>query len=201
MRLLGRARLLVLLLLTASLAGCNLRDWYNQEGWVHIELKVIEGGDTSLGEFDRVTLAIYGVTVKQADALNPDSFAFEPGPLLVNLVELAEKDERPRLASFKTNLRATNSVVVRAVAIEAVTAAGESLEICRLPPAPPPEKFPCFYQPEDTAFAYNEKAFAPPRGGDVIVGFPVGVEFASRGRVTQYFIEVDPSLVDIVNDR
>lgn len=195
----GRARLLVLLLLTASLAGCNIRDWYNQEGWVHIELKVIDDPNTSLDEFRRVTVAVYGVSVKQADALNPEHFAFEPGPLLVDLVDLAAKDEQRRLASFKTNLRATNSVAVRAVVIEAVTAANEPLEICRI--SDQPERFPCFYQPDDTAFVYNEKAFAPPRGGEVVVGFPVAVQFAELGRVSEYFIEVDPGRVEIVNHR
>lgn len=196
----GRARLLVLLLLTASLAGCNIRDWYNQEGWVHVELKVNNDPKTALDEFQRLQIAVFGVTIKQADALNPEHFAFDlPGPLLVNLVEKGEKDERVPLASFKTNLRATNSVAIRAVVVEAVAANGEPMEICRI--SDTPEKFPCFYQPEETAFVYTEKAFAPPRGGEVFVGFPVGVRFAQLGRVSEYFIEVDPSLVEITNKR
>lgn len=193
-----RALLFILLVLTPALAGCNVKDWYNQNGTVRIQLEFPLDGST-INEFRMVNAAVYGVSLRQTDTADPDHFTYPEGdPLVVNLVEKAKTGESVVITEFKTNLRATDRVAVRIAVYEAVTAAGESLEICRLGQAP--TKYPCFYQPDNTALQYD-KPFAPPRGGLVVVHFPVAVKYAQLQRASEYFLFADPDLVVLENHR
>jgi hypothetical protein len=117
----------------------------------------------------------------------------------VDLAQKARDAERVPIAEFKTNLLASDRVAVRLVTLEAITATGENLEICRLGTSV--ERFPCFYQPNNTALLYEDRPFSPPRGGEVTLGFPVGVAFEARGRASQYFLEADPSKVIVETRR
>lgn len=181
-----------------AFAGCNVKDWYNQNGTVRIELEVLDATETAIGDMRSVKVAIYGVSLRQVNA-QPKHFAFEPEPLIVDLVETMKADERIPLTEFKTNLLATERVAVRLVVFEAIDAAGKNLEICRLDSEV--ETFPCFYQPDNSALLYEDRPFAPPRGGEVVVGFPVAVRFAQEGRASEYYLEADPSKIVLENAR
>lgn len=192
--------LAALLIAMPMMAGCNVKDWYNQEG--HVVIKVAFQGDrnTSLGDFRSVKAAIYGVTMRQADAADVKHFAFpDDDPLIVDVVEKGRKQESITIADFKTNLRASDRVALRIVTFEAIDAAGNSMPICRLKDAV--SNYPCFYQPDNSALLYEEKPFSPPRGGTVTVGFPVSVMYAQKGRVAEYFLYADPGAVTLEVDR
>lgn len=189
---------LFVVLMMPFFAGCNVKDWYNQNGTVRIELEVLPASESRIGEFSSLRVAIYGVSLRQTDA-EPKHFGFEPDPVIVDLVQVAKDDERVPLTEFKTNLRATDRVAVRLVTLEAITAAGESLQVCRIGDSV--DRFPCFYQPNNTALLFEDRPFSPPRGGEVVVGFPVGVAFAQQGRATQYYLEADPSKIVIETKR
>lgn len=185
----------VVLLLPVALSGCNVRDWYNQEGYVAIDLAVDSGRNTTIDHFRSLKAALYGVTLAQADTVDAKHFTFGDQPLIIDLVEQAKKDDPIRLTEFKTNMRATSRVAVRIVVFEAIDAAGNPMEICRIDTEV--EKFPCFFQPDNAALIYDEKSFSPPRGGEITVGFPVAVKFATKGRAAEYFLYADPGQVTL----
>ncbi|HET6404634.1 MAG TPA: hypothetical protein VFH78_08295 [Candidatus Thermoplasmatota archaeon] len=194
-----KALLLALLVVMPAFAGCNVKDWYNQMGTVRIQVRVIGDENSLVGQFQSVKVALYGVTLRQAgDALNPKFFSFGDQPKIVDLVTFAREGEEIPITEFRTNLRATERVQLKVVVIEAIDAAGNPLEICR--ETSRPARFPCFFQYTDDAL-YYEKPFSPPRGGEVIVHFPIAVKYASRGAASQYFLFADPALVELENRR
>lgn len=185
----------VVLLLPVALSGCNVRDWYNQEGYVAIDFVVDSGQNTTIDHFRSIKAAIYGVSLRQLDSVEEKHFTYGEQPLIVDLVEKAKEDEPIRLTEFKTNMRATSRVGVRLVVFEAIDAAGNTMEICRIDTQV--EKFPCFFQPDNAFLIYDEKTFSPPRGGEITVGFPVAVKFATKGRAAEYFLYADPGQVTL----
>lgn len=178
-----------------AFAGCNVKDWYNQEGWVHVDLAVDGSRNSNLDNFRSIKAAVYGVSIRQAGVADAKHFTFGSDPLIVDLVEKGKAGESVRLAEFKTNLRATERVAVRIAVFEAIDAAGNPMQVCRLNQEV--EKFPCFYQPENAALLYEAKSFSPPRGGTIDVGFPVTVQFAQQGRASEYFLFADPGKVTL----
>lgn len=194
-----RVLLFLVLATLPALAGCSIRNWYNQEGLVTVELAPQPAKNSSLNDFTRVRVAIFGVTVRQVDSANPKVYTFGDDPRVVDLVAAGRAQERVPLAQFKTNLRATSDVVVRMEVVEVVDAAGETMATCKL--ADEVEKFPCFFVPDNGAYTYNQKPFAPPRGGEVVVGFPIAIKFAQQGRVSEYYLEADPALIELENRR
>lgn len=194
-----KALLFALVMVMPAFAGCNVKDWYNQEGWVAIDLALEGGRNSTIDHFRSVKAAVYGVSLRQAGTTDAKHFTFGADPLIVDLVEKAKEGETVRLAEFKTNLRATERVAVRITVFEAIDAAGNSMEICRLDDTP--ERFPCFYQPDNAALLYEEKSFSPPRGGRITVGFPVAIQFAQQGRASEYFLYADPGKVTLDVER
>lgn len=188
---------MALLVLTPALAGCNVKDWYNQDGTVRIQMRALSGDDSLVDNFQSVKVALYGVTLRQRDAVNPEFFSFDE-PKIVDLVSLAKEGEEVGISEFKTSLLPTVRVQLKIVVIEAIDAAGVSMEICRKEDTP--TRFPCFYQPPGDDLLY-EKNFAPPRGGTVIVHFPVAVKYAQQQRVAEYFLFADPALLELENKR
>lgn len=180
-----------------ALAGCNVKDWYNQNGTVRIQLRSISGEQSLEDHFQSVKVALYGVTLRQRDAVNPENFAFDE-PKIVDVVTLAKEGEEVGITEFKTSLLPTVRVQLKVVVIEAIDAAGVSMQVCRRDDAI--ERFPCFYQPPGDNLDYD-KPFAPPRGGMVIVHFPVAVKYAQQGTVSEYFLFADPALVELENKR
>lgn len=181
-----------------AFAGCSFQDWYNQNGTVRIELHVPTGEGTRIDEFRSLRVAVYGISLRQLQA-QPQHFAFEPDPLVVDLVQTAKEGDRVPMAQFKTNLLATERVAVRMVTLEAITSTGENLEICNLETTV--ERFPCFYQPDNSALVYEDRPFSPPRGGEVTLGFPVIVAFEQQGRASEYFLQADPTKVIVESRR
>lgn len=196
---LRRALLLALLALTPALAGCNAKDWYNQQGTVSVELVSLGGAETSIDNFRSIRVALYGVSIKQVGAVNTKEFSFGDQPPIVDLVELAKTGETVPLAEFKFNLRAIESVTVYINILEAVDAAGNSMQICR--PEDTVEKWPCFFMPSNGAFRYDQKSFSPPRGGSIEVGFPLEVLYATQGSKSQYFLAIDPDHIRLTPNR
>lgn len=196
------ALLFFLVALTPALAGCSFQDFYNQRGTVTITLSPLrDAPNSSMNEFQRVTIAVYGVTIRQFQSIDPKSFSFPAGqPLLVDMVDKA--DTRIPLASFKTNLRATSQVIVRADVVEAITAAGTSLKICREGIEIKNADYPCFFVPASLAWVYDRRGFAPPRGGEVVVVYPMVIKYVQddRGR-GEYYIDDPPELVEFENNR
>jgi hypothetical protein len=188
-----KALLFALVLIMPAFAGCNVKDWYNQEGYVAIDLVVDNGRNSSIDQFQSIRAALYGVSLQQFDVADQKHFTFGDQPLVIDLVE--KKGGPVRLAEFKTNLRATERVAIRMVVFEVIDAAGNPMEVCREDDTP--ERFPCFYQPTNAALLYDEKQFSPPRGGEIDVGFPLSVKYATKGRAAEYFLYADPGLVTL----
>lgn len=190
-----KALVFALVLVMPMFAGCNVKDWYNQEGYVSIELAVDSGKNTTIDHFKSIKAQVYGVDIKQRESSDQKHFTFGDSPLIVDLVDLAKKGESVHITEFKTNLRATEKVAIRIVVFEVFDAAGNPVEVCRLNTQP--EKFPCFYQPDNAALLYDEKQFSPPRGGTVEATFPVTIQFATKGRASQYFLFADSGQVEL----
>lgn len=183
---------LLLVIVLPAFAGCNVKDWYNQNGTVEIDMKPMGTSNTSLGDFRVLKIAVYDVTAKQIDSANPQSFSFTSGgqaPLIVDLVGKA--GQAIPLASFHTNLRAIESVTIHIDVVEAVDAAGKSLPGCH--PGQPVVSKPCVATPADLGYRAAEKSFSPPRGGKVVFGFPLAV----RAGGGEYFIQYDPTQATI----
>lgn len=188
-----KATLFAILLIMPAFAGCNVKDWYNMEGHVTVTMFMDTGANSTLDHFRSIKAAVYGVDLRQGSAADAKHFTFGDTPLVVDLVEMGKKGEEIALAQFKTNLRATDRVALRIVVFEVIDAAGNPMEVCRINTQP--ERWPCFYQPDNAALLYDEKSFSPPRGGSIDVGFPLTVHFATKGRAQQYFLYADPGLV------
>lgn len=196
---LRRALLLALLVLTTALAGCNAQDWYHQRGTVRVELLSLDGSNTSLDNFRSVTAAVYGVSVKQAGSVDTKEFSFGDQPPTVDLVQLGKTGQVMRLAEFKISLRAVESVTVYLDIVEAVDAAGNSMQICR--PEEKVDRYPCFAVPSSGAYRYNQKQFSPPRGGSIDVGFPLEIKYGSSGRESYYYPTIDPNQIRLTPHR
>ena len=182
-----------------AMAGCNLKDWYDQKGDVRIQLRPLGDEHSLVDQFKSVKVALYGVTLRQGRAVNPDFFGYEE-PKIIELVSMAREGEELTVTQFTTSLLPTVRVQFKAVVIEAIDAAGNSLEVCR--PSDRPERFPCFYQPADDSFEpVDLKPFSPPRGGMVIVHIPMAIKYAQQGLVSEYFLFSDPALVELENKR
>lgn len=188
-----------IVLLMPAMAGCNLRDWYNQEGWVALDMFVDTGQNSTLDQFRSIKVAVHGATIRQFGSADAKHFTYGESPEIVDLVEMGKKGERLRITEFKTNLRATDVVHLQVTVFEAIDASGANMPICRLKDRD--VKFPCFYQPDNPSLTFDEKPFSPPRGGTIVVGFPLTVHFATQGRAQQYFLFADPGLVDLRVER
>lgn len=199
-----------MVMIMPAFAGCDVKDWYNQSGTVRIQLEPQPAQGSHLDSFKSVKAAIYGVSLKQAgESLNVKHFTFGKDPKIVDLVDAGKKGTVIELTEFKTSLRATERIAVQIAVFEAIDAAGASMEICRL--ADTPQRFPCFYVPDDDLLLFEgcpstdatcrEKSFAPPRGGMVVVHFPVAIQYAQDGPRGEYFLFADPAKVGLENRR
>lgn len=190
--------LLVIVALTPALAGCNFRDWYNQEGKVNVALYTVGPTNTSLSEFRSLQIAIYGVSVKQFLVIGAKEFKFDAQPLVVDLVEKGTKGERVMLVEGITeNIRAIESITLHLDVIEAIDAQGKPLPICHENDAT--TTFPCFFVPSNGAFRHEGRNIPVPRGGTVTIGFPLAVSsFGNPGRI-EYSLFEDPALIEVTN--
>lgn len=186
------AVLLAVLLLSTTLAGCNVQDWYNHMGTVNVSLAPTGVQESRIGDFQTVSVALYGVSVKQVDSINTKEFSYGDQPLVVDLAKLARDRERLPITQFKMNLRAVETITLRMEVLEAVDASGRSLEICR--PGDEIERFPCFAVPDNGAYVYDDKPFSPQRGRVLNVGLPLDLQYLDSGpRNEYYFLAIDPN--------
>ena len=190
---------LALVLLAVPLAGCNFRDFYNQEGTFHVVLVPQGPENSSLTDFRSLKIAIYGVSVRQQLTVQSKEFSFGDTPLVVDFLETALKGERVPLATGKQNLRAVDNVTLRLDVIEALDAQGKTIPTCH--EGEPVERFPCFYMPDNNAYRLGEPQFAPPRGGSVTFGFPLAVQSVTQNGDTEYFFVGDPALAIVDKQR
>lgn len=186
------ARALLVLALVPALAGCSFSDWYHQRGTVYVELAPQGPAGTALGDFQKLTIAVYGVSMKKIATVEPYEFSFGDSPLLVDLVQHGRAGTTLPLVENKTNLRAFESVTIRIDVVEAVDASGRSVPGCH--PGQPVASRPCVSTPVNGAYR-AERQFSPPRGGEATFLLPLGVQFAAD--VNEYYIQLDPDAVDI----
>jgi hypothetical protein len=180
---------LILVALMPGLAGCNFKDFYNQEGLITIQLAPTKTAiNSSLNDFREVRIAVYGVTIRQIQSIDPKSFSYPVSdPLLLDLV--AKAGERVPLTQFRTNLRATQSVTVRLDVVEAIDAAGRNMKVCHEGEKLANTDYPCFFVPEQLSYTYNNHSFSPPRGGEVVVAFPLVVKWQEQAGKREYFLD------------
>lgn len=189
----------VLLVASTALAGCNLKDWYNQRGTVRVMLAPIGPDGTDLLDFQQITVAIYGVSVKQYLIIDSKEFTFGDQPKLFDMVEAGTKGTAIPLLETTLNIRAIESVQLRLDVLDAVDARGASLPICR--ENEPAESFPCFFVPKDGVYYHEGAQFSTPRGGSVTFHYPIGVKAITQGGQLEYFLYEDPSKVVIETAR
>jgi hypothetical protein len=203
----SRARLVLFaaLLLAPALAGCNFRDWYNQEGHFRVFLFPQGPQNSSLSDFTTLTLAVYGVTVKQVQYIEPKTFTFGTQPLVIDMIKAGAKGELiPLTPSFLANIRPIESTTLTVDIVQAIDAQGRSIPVCR--EDQPTTTFPCFFLAKNGAITFNERPIAMQRGGTVNFGFPVAVKstdqlFPGENRPTEYLLLSDQSLAIIDVDR
>ena len=188
-------RLLLVLALVPALAGCSFPDWYKQRGTVYVELAPQGPAGTALGDFQKLSIAVYGVSMKKLGTVEPYEFAFTGSPLVVDMVEKGRAKATIPLVENKTNLRAFESVTVRIDVIEAVDASGKSIPGCH--PGQPVESRPCVSTPVNGAYR-AERQFSPPRGGEVTFRFPLAVQFSATAN--EYYIQLDPTAIELIAD-
>lgn len=188
--------LALLLVAVASLAGCNVRDWWNLEGTFKVEIAAVGPGESALGDFQKLTLAVYQVSLKQEGELNTHLFAFQPEPLAVDLVELHESGKGLPVAEMKKVIRPVTATTIRISVVEAIDASGRSLPACY--PGEPVESRPCVSAPRNGAYTVDDHPFSPPRGGAATFRFPFAVQYSPQAN--EYYIQADPALVEIVTE-
>jgi hypothetical protein len=188
--------LALVLALSVSLSGCNARDWWDLKGTYHVELAPI-ADNSAMGDFQKLTIAVYGVSLKQEGEINPHHFTFSPEPLFVDMVDLANKGERQPLAQMKSVIRPVTSVTIRIAVAEAIDASGKSLPPCF--PGEPVESRPCVSTPKNGAYLIDTIPFSPPRGGSVTFGFPLLIQYAPQAN--EYFIQTDDPLATVETEK
>lgn len=188
--------LFALVALTPLLAGCNFRDWYNQQGRVNVALYTIGATNTSLGDFKTLQIAVYGVSIKQYLVIGSKEFKFDQQPLVIDLVEKGTKGERVMLVqNVLEDIRAIESITIHLDVIEAIDAGGKPVPICH--ESDKTTVFPCFFVPDNGAYRHQDRNIAIPRGGTLTIGFPLAVSrFGNPGR-EEYSLFEDPSLLEL----
>lgn len=181
-----------------SLAGCNFKDFYNQNGTFHIDLVPQGPANSSLADFRSLKIAVSSVSVKQVFAAQTKEFPFDP-PIVIDFLDAGMNGERVRLATGKQNLRAVNNVTIKLDIVEAVDAQNMDIPTCREGQAV--VRFPCFYMPPQNSFRLQEPQFAPPRGGTVTFGFPLAVKTVTFEGNSEYFFVGDPALATVEKER
>lgn len=190
-------------MMSASLAGCNLKDWWELEGTATIgvtalqrDASPVEGYQPALNEFTTLKLGVVGLSVKQAGELNPRHFSYQGQPLIIDLVEASKRDGVTPLIVEKGPLRAYQNVTVTVIGIEAITASGQSLPFCF--PGQKNVTKPCVSIPANGAYRHGERPFSAPRGGTVEFGMAFEVLYNAMAK--EYVIFRDPAQAVITTD-
>ena len=188
-------RVLLVLALVPSLAGCSFSDWWNLKGTVYVDLAPQAPGKSSINDFRTLKVAVHGVSLKKAGAVDPYEFSYGTEPLIVDMVAAGKAGNRIRMVENKTTLREFESVTVRIEVIDAVDASGKTLPACH--PGQPVASRPCVSTPVNGAYRI-ERDFSPPRGGTATFVFPLAVHYSQDSN--EYFIQGDGTLAEVVTD-
>lgn len=188
-------RVMLVVALVPALAGCNFSDWWNLRGTVYVELTPVGSAKSEIGDFRALKIAVYGVSLKKAGAVEPYEFSFGTDPLIIDMVGLGKSGDRVRLVENVTNLREFESVTIRIEVVDAVDASGKTLPACH--PGQPVASRPCVSTPVNGAYRI-ERNFSPPRGGSATFVFPIAVQFDQPSN--EYYIQSDPTAAEVLTD-
>lgn len=184
-----RALLLALVMAMPFLAGCNFNQWAKQEGTVNVYIMPQPAASSSLNDFQVLKVGVLGVSIHQAQVINPHEFAYSGDPKVVDLVANGHEGKAIKVASVSLPIRAIDSITVRIEGEEARAAAGNDITFCY--PGKPNVKHPCVSTPENGGYTIESHNIAIPRGGTVDVYFPLAVKYDAP----EYFIQADPALM------
>lgn len=185
--------------MTSLLAGCNVKDWFSQQGNITIQIDPMGAANTTLTDFRKLTVAVYGVTIKQYLMLDSKQFSYGDQPKLFDFVEKGMKGEPIPVMTDKINIRAVESVTLHLDVFEAIDAQGKNVPVCR--EGEPVASFPCFFMPLNGAYRHQDKQFSTVRGGSVTFNYPLGVRSVTENGQTEYFIFEDVTLATVETSR
>lgn len=187
---------LLVVALSTSLAGCNVRDWWDLKGTYQVDARPLSPSESAIGDFQKLTLAISEVSLKQEGELTPHLFGFGDDPLLLDMVDLGTKGESVPLAKTTRIIRPMTAVTVRLYVVEAIDAQGRSLPACF--PGEPVESRPCVSTPVNGAYRLDTVPWSAPRGGSATFLFPIAVQYSASAN--EYYIQADDAKIVLQSD-
>jgi len=180
----------LIIFLPVALAGCNFSLWQKQQGEVKVYVVPQGPAKTALNNFQKLKIAVLGVSLKQAGSLQTMEFSYGSDPLVVDMVDKGTHGTKVQVAQNVTGLHAFESITIRIEVTEAVDSTGRSLPNCH--PNEPVTSHPCVSTPSNGAYRIDGKNFSPTRGGTVAANFPLAVLFDQP--TNEYYIQADPAL-------
>jgi hypothetical protein len=189
------ALLAALVVATPVLAGCNLKDWYNQLGDVKIFLAPVGPSNSSIADFRTLQIAIYGVSVKQVLIVDPKDFTYASPPV-TDLVAAGARGERTQIAQVKETIRPIESVTVTLDVVQALDAQGKSVPVCREGQAITGN--PCFFLDAQGFIRFSDRNIPISRGNVEDFTMPLQVLSRTQGGQTEYFLNMDQSQATVV---
>lgn len=188
--------LTVLVLAAVMLPGCNLKDWYNQQGIVSLEvafvadeppkeiLDINEGFASRLNDFSTMRVALRGWQMRQEGAANPLPDPPVPADYsdIRDVVSLAKGGQRVRVMEEKVSMRGFEAGQFKFEVLDGRTAAGETLLGCVIG-VERPENTTCIRYDVSYARDLNPDDFRVPRGGTMTIVLPMYLSF----RAGEYF--------------
>lgn len=185
-----RVLLFALVLVLPAFAGCNVNNWMKQQGEVKVFLAPQGPQKSALNNFQKLKVAVLGVSLKPADSIQTKEFTFGTDPLVVDMVDKGTHNARVQLAQTTLSLRAIETITVRIDVTEAVDSTGKELPVCH--PGEPVASRPCVSIPANGAYRIEGKPFSTTRGGVVDANFPLAILFDAPSN--EYYIQADPAL-------
>lgn len=190
-----RVVLVLVLLLSVSLAGCSFRDWYDQKGTARLVAefhaddppedmkRANPEADLSsrLEDFQKLQIIIRSSQLRQQDAANPITSTSRESEIL-DVVQLAKGDGRVVLIEDKVSMRGFQEAQLKIEVVDGTTASGERLVGCMQ--GQPVETHPCISFAASYPRGINPLEFQVPRGGSLDVIFPLYVGFGGQ----DYFV-------------
>lgn len=178
----------LLMVLTVSLAGCNVKDWYDQVGTVRLELQVVGPDGSDIENLESVRVAIRSAQMRQELAVNPET-STEATAEVLDFATLAQTGERVLLLEKKVTMRGFESLNVKLEVLEALGAAGETIPGCEQ--GQRIENPPCVRYARDGAYPQllDPTQFHVPRGGEMTVVLPIAVMYDAASN--EYYLKAE----------
>ena len=190
-----RVVLVLVLLLSVSLAGCSFRDWYDQKGTARLVVQFHADDppedmkqanpeadlSSRLEDFQKLQIIVRSSQLRQLDAANPATSTSRESEIL-DAVQLAEAGTRVTLIEEKVSMRGFQEAQIKIEVVDGTTASGERLVGCMQ--GQPVETHPCISFASSYPRGINPADFSVPRGGTLDVVFPFYVGFGGQ----DYFV-------------